>query len=154
MRDRDIPPCRITIDKEGNWFYDGAEMIHEGIIRHFYRHMEVDSGGRYIINWQGQRCYLEVEDTPFIVTRALWDDPGHTGESRVILYLNDGGREDLYPESLTVGEDHVLYCRVRDGGFPARFSRAAYYQFAEHIEEENGAFFLPLNGKRYIIYTA
>lgn len=153
MTERDIPPCQIYIDREGKWFHKGAEMVHREIIRHFYENMDVDANGRYIIHLQGDTCYLEVEDTPFVVRRALFKGPEGNGSSRVILYLSDDRREDLSPATLHTGKGNVLYCRIRNGIFPARFSRAAYYQIADHIEEEAGRYFLPLNGKKYFIET-
>ncbi len=154
MREKDIPPCMIYIDKEGRWFHKGAEMIHREIIRSFYQNMELDSQGRYIINWQGERCYVDVEETPFIVKRVAGQDSGRAGVSRVILYLSDDEKEDLVPETLSFGEDNVPYCRVKGGIFPARFSRAAYYQLAEFIKEEEGGYYLSLNEKKYRIYYA
>jgi hypothetical protein len=151
MTEKDIQPCMIFIDKEGKWFHKGAEMIHREIIQEFYRNMEIDSQGRYIINWRGDQCYLEVEDVPFIIRRAELKGPVKGTDSKVSLYLSDDEREDLMPDTLHAGNDHVLYCSVKKGRFPARFSRAAYYQLGEYIEEDKGRYFLPLNGERYYI---
>ena len=57
----ELLPCLIFIDKEGRWYHKGAEMIHREFIRLFYKHMELDPQGRYVINWQGQHCQLPVE---------------------------------------------------------------------------------------------
>ncbi|MBW2610498.1 MAG: DUF1285 domain-containing protein [Deltaproteobacteria bacterium] len=149
MPENDIPPCLIHIDKEGKWFHEGSEMIHREFIRLFYQHMELDSLDRYIINYRGERCYVEVEDTAFIVTRVELKD--HADNSRFVLYLSDDSQEGLLPDTLYVGKDNVLYCRVKDRGFPARFSRAAYYQLAEYLEEEDGDYYLSMNGEKHLI---
>ena len=151
MIKNDIPPCLIYIDKEGQWFHKGVEMIHREFIRLFYQNMELDEQGQYIISWQGDRCYVEVEDTPFVVWRVVFEDKKDSYESRFILYLSDDSREDLSPETLSLGDENVLYCKVKNQSFPARFCRAAYYQVAEYIEEEEGKYFLPLNGEKYIL---
>jgi hypothetical protein len=91
---------------------------------------------------------VEVEDTPFVVRRTTFE-PGSKDDSRFILFLSDDSQEDLSPETLFIGDSHVLYCKVKNRTFPARFDRPAYYQLAEHIEEENNLYFLPLNGKNY-----
>ena len=70
----ELPPCLIFIDKEGRWYHKGAEMIHRDFIRLFYEHMELDLQGRYVINWQGQRCWVDVEDTAFVVRRVTFED--------------------------------------------------------------------------------
>ena len=147
----DIPPCLIFIDKEGKWFHKGVEMIHREIINLFYQHIHLDSQGRYVILWEGEHCYLEVEDTPFIVRKALFKETTQAHHARFILFLSDETQEDLSPDTLTVGGDNVLYCKVKNGNFPARFDRPAYYQLAQHIEEQKGDYFLPLNGKDYQI---
>jgi hypothetical protein len=147
----DLPPCMIFIDKEGRWFHKGAEMIHRDTILLFYQHMSLDSQGRYVITLEGERCYVEAEDTPFIVRRARFTDSVRADRSGYILSLNDGTEENLSPETLTVGADNVLYCKVKEYTFPARFDRPAYYQLAQHIEEREGVYFLPLNGKDYLI---
>ena len=147
----EVPPCLIFIDKEGRWFHKGVEMIHRETIRLFYQHMSLDSQGRYIISMEGERCYVEVEDTPLIVRRARYMDSGRADQSRYLLSLSDGTEENLYPDTLIVGKGNVLYCSVKTHTFPARFNRQAYYQLAQYIEEKAGAYFLPLNGKEYLI---
>ena len=141
--DPEIRPCQILIDKEGQWFYRGAEMQRREIVRLFYNHISMDDSGRYVLEWAGERCLLEVEDTAYVVTRVAAD-------AEFNLTLSDDRTETLAPETLYVGEENVLYCLVR-GGFPARFTRPAYYQLAAHVEEKDGAYFLPAGGKRYRI---
>jgi uncharacterized protein len=146
----DIPPCFISIDKEGRWFHKGAEMIQRQIIRLFYEHMSMDPMGRYIIDWAGERCYVEVEDTAFVVRAVTPNGIEGEGLQDLQLLLSDDTIEDLQPETLSIGKEHVLYCRVK-GLFPARFSRPAYYQLAAHIEEEAGGYYLLLHGMKYWI---
>jgi len=147
----DLPPCLIYIDKEGQWYHEGAEMIRRDFIRIFYDNMEMDSQGRYVILWGGKRCLVDVEDTAFVVWNMRHQDAAAGGNERFVLQLSDDSSEDLRPDSLYVGRDNVLYCRVKEAAFPARFSRAAYYQLATHIVEENGNFYLPFNHRKYEI---
>jgi hypothetical protein len=152
ITENDLPPCLITIDKDGRWYHKGAEMIHREIIRLFYDNMALDSRGRYVIEWRGQRCYVDVEDTAFVVRRIVrqGEEVGD-GTDRFILSLSDDTQEELVPDTLYVGRDNVLYCSVKNRTFPARFTRAAYYQLAEYVEEENGKYYLPLNGRMNLI---
>ena len=151
MAENDLPPCLITIDKEGRWFHKGAEMIHREFIGLFYQHMAIDSLGRYIIEMGEDRCYVDVEDTPFVVRRAVFKEPDQDNNERFILFLSDDNQEELSPDTLFVGKGNVLYCKVKNRTFPARFNRAAYYQLGEYIKEENGKYFLALKGEKYII---
>ncbi|HIJ40816.1 MAG TPA: DUF1285 domain-containing protein [Deltaproteobacteria bacterium] len=147
----EIKPCLIHIDKEGCWTHKGAEMIRRDLIQLFYRNMELDSEGQYIINWQGTQCYVDVEDTAFVVTRVLFGEKTRNGKPGFVLNLSDGTRENLLPETLCTGNDNVLYCRIKNNTFPARFLRQAYYQLAEYIEEENGNYVIRLDGRKYSI---
>ncbi len=149
----DISPCLIFIDKEGRWFHQGTEMIRREFIRLFYQNMELDLEGRYLINWAGKPCYVEVEDTAFVVRRISYEEGNQDRGIRIELSLSDDTKEELMPDSLSVGRDNVLYCTVKSGSFPARFNRAAYYQLAEYIEEEGKTYFLSLNGQKYAIRT-
>jgi hypothetical protein len=147
---QNIPPCMIYIDKDGKWFYNGAEMINRGIVLDLYRHITVDKSGNYIIKRGDETCYVEVEDTPFIVTRVELENGGGE-EERIVLLLIDDTREYLSPETITVGNGNCLYCAIRQGLFRARFRRAAYYQLASHIKEEGDKYYLPLNNKKYYL---
>ncbi|MFO7987200.1 MAG: DUF1285 domain-containing protein [Desulfatiglandaceae bacterium] len=147
----DIPPCLIFIDKEGRWYHKGAEMIRRDFIRLFYQSMVLDPQGRYLINWAGKTCYVEVEDTAFVVRRVAYESGEQPDSSRFLLTLSDDTQEELAPDTLYVGDANVLYCKVKERTFPARILRSAYYQLAEHVKEENGAYFLRLNGHQYPI---
>ena len=151
MDHMDLPPCMIFIDKEGRWYHEGAEMIHRDIIRLFYENMALDSEDRYVITWRGQHCYVEVEDTAFVVMRTAFVEDGPSGKGRYVLSLSDDTVEALRPEGLFVGRENVLYCRIKGDRFPARFARAAYYQLAQYVEEDCERFYLPLNGRKYEI---
>ena len=146
-----LPPCLIHIDKEGRWFHRGVEMVRREFVQAFYQKMELDDAGRYIIFWGGKHCYVDVEDTAFVVRRAsrLNEETGKRGG--FVLNLSDDTEEELMPDTLHMGKENVLYCRVKAGEFPARFNRAAYYQLAAHIEEEEGDFVLPINGRKFKI---
>ncbi len=153
MVENDLPPCLIFIDKQGRWFHKGAEMIHRDFIQLFYQHMVMDASGRCVIAMGDDRCYVEVEDTPFVIRQVRFEEEDGEGLSRCMLYLNDDTREILCPDTLYIGLENVLYARVKEGGFPARFLRPAYYQLAQYVEEENGTYVLPLNGRKYVIQS-
>ncbi|MFH2127544.1 MAG: hypothetical protein ABIK12_13570, partial [Pseudomonadota bacterium] len=85
----------------------------------------------------------EVADTFFVVSRVEFSGEGAT------LTLNDSTSEPLDPKSLSLGENGIVYCRVKGGSFPARFGRAAYYQLAEKIVEQGEGFALVLGEKSW-----
>ena len=143
----------IKIDKDGIWYYKGAHMFRKEILSVFFQHLKIDDCGKYLIELGDERCYLNVEDTAFVVDAVnKTKTPGDCRE-QIDITLNDDCCEKLEMNSLHTGENNVLYCRVKEGRFTARFSRKSYYQLAEFIEQsENGAdFFINLNGEKYFI---
>ena len=144
----------ISVDREGDWYYQEDKIIREDILELFLSNLRLTSGGTFIIDWRGQRCALEVTDTPFIVSRVdriSSEEAKH--EEIQILLRHLPHPEVLDPSTLHVGEGNVPYCSIRNGQFRARFSRPAYYQLAAWIESDSdsGAFYLELNGRRFPI---
>ena len=51
-----------------------------------------------------------------------------------------------------MGDANVLYCRVKQGEYRARFLRHAYYHLAEHFLTDDGEHFsILIGGRRYPI---
>jgi hypothetical protein len=145
----ELPPCLIYVDKEGRLWHYNAEMTHEGINRLLTDHVELDEKGRYVISFRGQRCFVDVEDTLFVITRVDHLPAGNGALETFRITLNDRSEEELDPATLSLSAENVLYTRVKSGRFPARFLRKSYYQLADYIVEKDGAFFLPLRGRDY-----
>jgi hypothetical protein len=145
----------ISVDVEGRWHFRGAEIIHRDIVQLFSRHLERDDEGRYVIHWRGQRCLVSVADTPLVVWGASAVSERGVVRS-VLLHLSDGTSEQLDPSSFQIGPENVPYCRVREGGLSARFSRKAYYQIARMVEEDprGGGFILRIGRDCFPIGTA
>jgi hypothetical protein len=156
LSDNELPPCGILIDREGDWYYRGSPMQRADIVSHLCRYLrKEESRGLYIIQMGKQRCYLEVEDTPLVVTSVLYQE-AKAEEDQAELFLSIKHlktKQPLSPRTLWVGRDNVLYCRVMEERIPARFLRPAYYQLAHFIHEdkEDHRFYLLLKGKRHYI---
>jgi len=133
----DAPACAIRIDKEGIWYYGDKEISRKEVVFFFYKNLTRDQKGRYLIELENERCYVEVEDTPFSAPTL-----------RQTVCLD--------PDTLLVGRENVLYCTIKCGVFSARFSRAAYYQIADYIEYDvtRDVYFIPLNGQSFYIQNS
>ena len=156
LSENELPPCGIFIDREGDWYYRESPMQRADIVSHLCQHLRrEESSGLYIIQLGKQRCYLEVEDTPLVVTSVLPQEQREEADQEelflAIKHLSTN--QPLKPKTLWVGRDNVLYCKVMENTIPARFLRPAYYQLAEFIHEdkEEHRFYLLLGGKRYYI---
>jgi hypothetical protein len=124
---------RLRIDRDGAWFHEGEEVTHEGILASLRSALFRDAEGHYL-RIGPVRVPVEVDDAPFLILRVERDG------NRLVLTLNDLTREALAPDTLRFGADGAPYCRVKDGEFEARWSRAATYQLLQHVEcDESGA---------------
>ena len=141
-----LPPCLIQVSPEGELSTNGAPLIHPGIRELIFASVHLEDGV-YLLRLGRQQCQLEVADT-FFVVRGV-----DLGPDQATLTLNDGSREALDPASLGMGDNGVLYCRVKAGAFPARFLRQAYYQLAAAVVETGDGFALRLGGRDHPIAT-
>ncbi len=136
----------IKIDKEGNWFYNGAQIINRNILALFCNGLENDNNGGYLLRVDKEICPVIVENTPFVVVDVVKDG------GFIKIQLNDETIETLDPESFFIDRNSVPYCRVKKGQFPARFLRKAYYRIAEYFEQdENEKFFVRLPNKKVYV---
>ena len=121
LSEGELLPCGIVIDREGDWYYQGSRMHRADIVSHLCQHLGRDeSSGLYIIQMGKQRCYLEVEDTPLVITGVLHtaEREGDKPEQLLLAIKHLETHEPLNPESLWIGEQNVLYCRVMGGWDP------------------------------------
>jgi hypothetical protein len=137
----------IRVDRDGKWYFNGAEIIRKEILSLFYESLHLDEEG-YYLEIKGERARLDVEDTVFLVKEAeLVKD----SEGAFVIWLNDGTQERLDLNTFRIGEGNVPYCLVKEGRFPARFLRLPYYQVAQHAQhdEDTGEYFILLNKRKY-----
>lgn len=121
---------RLKIDREGDWLHEDEEVTHAGILAHLRNSLRVDAEGHYL-QIGPVRAPVDVEDAPFVILRVERDGEG------LMLTLNDLSRESLAPGTLRFGAGGVPYCRVKDGRFEARLSRAATYQLFHYVETDD-----------------
>jgi hypothetical protein len=144
------------VDLDGTLWHDGTAIADATFYGLVHRSLKHTDDGRLQARCQGEICWIEAADTPFVVesieTTGSDQDPG--APKGVELTLTGGVREPLDPKTVRVGADNVMYARVRRGDFSARLSRKAYYQLAEHVEAEGDGFVLVLSTGRYPIAGA
>lgn len=146
-------PCGIRVDESGDWFYNGSKIFRAEILEELYARLDQLPTGQFILSDFSGPCLLDVADTPFVVSRVDLQR-GEAGTETIVIRLKNISRpETLDPHTLATGKSNVLYCRVADGRFLARFSRPAYYQLADLVHEDvtGQGFYIGLNGNRYYI---
>ena len=133
----------LRVDVNGDWYDDGVQVTHAGILANLRSTLRRDAAG-YFIQTRA-RIPVLIEDVPFVVVRLE-----QRGE-RLHAILNDGSEEDVDPALLRVGPRDVPYCVVKSGAFEARLSRAAAFQLLHlaHYDESTGRGVLRLGGREY-----
>jgi len=140
--------CAIRIDKDGRWYYEGREIINHQVLSAFCDALEEDVDGRYRLVIEPEICYVEVEDTPFVVASIRGDT-----DNGLSVLLNTSAVHKLDPATLSIGENNILYCTIPDG-MKVRFSRQAYYTLALMMEEDDqGNVCLKVGDTIYPVYT-
>ena len=138
MPDPDLEWLRdsgLRLDREGRWWHEGQQVLHERLARALHRWLDRLEDGRYVVRVAPDRyAFVEVEDAPFRVLRLQIEPQG------MVVELSDGTHEPLDGGSLTVGRDDAFYCRVHHGRFEARFSRGAHNTLGALVDHDGSGF--------------
>ena len=140
---------KISFRGDGRWYSDDEPINNGRIAKLFSRCLKQTDDGRWQIAMADERAFVDVHDTPWVVTGVS----GNRSDGFTVR-LNDDSEEPLDPATLTVGDANVLYTRVKDGRYPARFLRPAYYQLAPAISERDGRFLLEAGNRTHEIRSA
>ena len=133
------PTRKIHFGKDGWWYANDERIQNQRINTLFSQCLHQTEAGSYEIVIGRDRAGVEIEDTPYVVTQVT----GSPSQG-FIIRLNDESEEALAPQTLSIGDNDILYCRIKDQVHPARFLRSAYYQLTEYVreDEKSGEFVL------------
>jgi uncharacterized protein len=119
----------IVLDRDGRFWHDGGRVDHVALdkaLRSWIARHPDD--GRFILTNGYDWTYFRVDDTPYHV-----DALRQEGDA-VTLVLVGGDEEPLDPGTLALGDEGVVYVKVKGGAFEARFSRHAQTQLAPMLD--------------------
>ncbi len=141
----------IFINGQGEWLYEGNKIVHPEVLGLFKRSLIVDeTTGEFFIDYKGKRAPVKVAETPYFIRDAVVKRDLAGNLLEVILEIDDGSRESLDPESLTLDANGVLQVKIRSGKFAARCLAAAHFRIAELLETDaEGGFFIMINQNRF-----
>ena len=141
-----LPELRIDVD--GDWYDEGVQVTHAGILANLRENLKKDAAGYFIQT--RVRIPVRVDDAPFIVVRV---EPRGDG---LLAVLNDGAVESVDLATIRLGRNDVPYCTVKAGTFDARFSRAATFQLLAlaDYDEASGRGALRIGGREYPLARA
>jgi len=134
----------LVLNKEGRWLFRGGEITHAGIVAALWNSFERLESGGYVIRQGKFYVPVVVEDAPYVV-ESTRDDDG------VVIILSDSSREKLDPDNFWISDEHVPYTLVKGEKFLARFSRTAYSQLFDKLQEEGGRYYMRVGGKLHEI---
>src|SRR6516225_2912118 len=93
LTDAEIEKLRrsgIRLDAEGRFWHEGQEVTHHGLRAAFWRWLDQNPDGRYVLRLDERRfVYLDVDDAPFVVRSLRWQD------DQAIARLSDDTEEVL-----------------------------------------------------------
>jgi len=143
----------ISIDGQGQWWYDGNKIVHPEVLALFKKSLAVDEAtGQFCIDYKGKKALVMVEKTPFFIHDINLEKSDDGELAQVVLQLDDGTFENLDPESLGLDDSGALQVKVKEGQFSARCLSTAHFRLAELLEEDSdGGFSLVMGGKSYIL---
>jgi hypothetical protein len=122
---------KISFRRDGRWYSDDEPINNARIAKLFSRCLRQVEDGRWQIAMADERAFVEIEDTPWVVTSI-----GGDAAAGFTIRLNDGSEEPLDPAALAVGAANVLY------------------KLAPAIAERDGRFVLECSGRRHEILPA
>ncbi|GAC1351099.1 MAG: hypothetical protein NVS3B20_00210 [Polyangiales bacterium] len=95
---------------------------------------------RYVLNNGYDWCWIQVDDTPFLVRAARVEG------DLLVATLSDDSEERLDPHALAVDDAGIVRCLVKrnaiGGPYPAKFDQHALQVLAESLRESGGDFLL------------
>jgi uncharacterized protein len=138
----------LRIDRDGDWYDQGVQVTHPGILANLRGNLKKDADGFFIQT--RARIPVRVDDVAWVVSRIE-----RRGEALHAI-VNDGTDERIDPATVRLGAADVPYCTVKGGAFEARFSRAATFQLLAlaDYDEASGRGTLRLGGREYALARA
>lgn len=134
----------LRLDANGVFWHEGAPVTHHGLVAAFYRWLDRNPDGRYVLRLDERRfVYLDVDDLPLVVRSLRWD------HERAIGVLSDGSEQEIDLSTLhIVGERAEV--RVRKE-LPARLANAAWTTLGEHLVEQGDQLVLKVGARELVV---
>lgn len=130
---------RIRLDREGRFWHEDVLVEHPKVAALFHRGLGRAPDGRPTLTVGPTWCYIEAEDTLYLVRRAICEVQGERLAS-CLLRLDDGSEELLSLErgSLALDGEGVLHVRVKAGTEWARLIPEAHAALGRFVTGAEG----------------
>lgn len=145
----------ITIDRDGQWFYQGTAFSRLELVRLFAAVLSCQHG-RYLLTTPAEQVQITVQDAPFLAVAADWLP---SPQGAVLMLTGNLGQQwqvnaqlplQLQPEPQS--GQQLPYLQL-PRGLTAKLGRNLYYQLAEQAQclgdETNPQFWLSSGSYRF-----
>lgn len=134
----------IRLDEHGVFWHEGAPVTHHGLRAAFFRWLDRNPDGRYVLRLDEKRfVYLDVDDAPLLVRSVRWD-----GDDAIGVFSDQTeGAINLTTLRLEQGKPYVTAHKQ----LVARLSNDAWTALGPHLEEENGTTYVRAGATRHAI---
>ena len=140
------------VDAQGKWFCEGNPVTDQRLFRILSRSL-YEQEGRYFIRCEGEVHPVRVADAPLWIRYVHLEKDRQGRLAHVEVELEDGRKEKLAADTLTVANNQALYCLAARRGLRARFGKVAYYELTQYLQTdaEGSSFYFIIGGRRYDI---
>lgn len=120
----------IRIDRNGQWWHQGAPITRHNLVTLFARQLTRDADGSYWLQTPAERGIIVVDDLPFVATQAEWSGDVLRITTNCGDVVDVGGAHPLRLDDIDGDLRPAVHVR---GDLWARITRAIYYDLATHV---------------------
>ncbi|TDA70114.1 MAG: DUF1285 domain-containing protein [Clostridia bacterium] len=135
----------MRIKADGKWYWGDNEIFRPEILRLFASHLVRRESG-YFIEMNGQTYPVTVDDAPFVAD-AVWPE-GAELQMRLV-----DTRVLPFPPGEIMLRDGKPYTSLDQPG-DIRLSRAAFWQLAPYLQENDGSYEFTYGDKHWSVQEA
>ncbi len=132
---------KIRRDRHGQWFDDDVAIEHDNLARSFDGWIDRAPDGRFCLSNNINWAFVAIAGAPYVVRSIAIADP-------ITLHLSGDRHEPLDPGSLRLDPHDAMWCDVREGRVPARFSSHALHQLGDLLDEDSEGLYLLIAGHK------
>lgn len=123
MEDNPDSTADFRIDRDGQWYHDGAPIKREALAKLFSdRALKMDEDGLYWLQTPFEKYPVEVEDVPYVIV-------DYQREKGALTFYTNMNETTKSPIEM---REEIPYVEVRDGLY-ARINRSVYYNLIDQF---------------------
>lgn len=128
---------KIRLDKDGTWYHNDTEVIHENINKLFHKSI-IKKNNSFFLKIDNQEVPIEVEDVVLWVVNVEINQD----KSEIKLFLSNESVEIINHDKIKfeINSENILYCYFKDQ--KVKFTKKSYYNITKYLIEQDSKFFI------------